>query len=97
MIVDFAPKTLADELNQNITCIIETVVGSVPLFRDFGIDQIDVDAPANMVQSQLTNKIISAIQEYEPRVVVDSVTYDINENGEVKPNVIYSIAEEAMT
>ncbi|GIP25477.1 hypothetical protein J23TS9_06070 [Paenibacillus sp. J23TS9] len=97
MIVNFAPKNLVEELDQNIKCITETIAGSVPLARSFGIDQADIDTPVNFVQSQMTNKIISAIQDFEPRVVVDSVTYDTDDAGKVKPYVKYSIAEEAMT
>jgi len=98
MIVNFAPNTIAEELDQNIKCIIETITGSVPLARSFGVDQTDVDAPVNFVQSQMANKIITAIQEQEPRVVVDSITFAIDEDtGSVKPNVKYSIKQEAMT
>ena len=93
MIVNFAPQTLKEELDQNIACIIETVAGTVPLDRSFGLDIADVDLPTNILQSQMTNKIISAIQDYEPRVKVDSVVFVTDDNGVVKPDVRYSLAE----
>lgn len=95
MIVNFAPKTMVEELEQNIACIIETVLGSAPLYRSFGLDWSDVDAPVNILQSRMTNRIISAIQDFEPRVTVDSVTYTFGDNGSLKPKVNFSIAGDA--
>lgn len=93
MIVNFSPQTLDEELAQNVTCILETVMGSVPLSRSFGLESTAIDLPINFLKSQLTNKIITALQELEPRVIVDSVAYESGEDGEVKPIVNYHPAE----
>lgn len=91
MIVNFAPQTLEEEVRQNIACIMETVAGSVPLDRSFGLDSTIVDLPMNIVQSQMTNRIIAAIQAYEPRIIVNEVRFQTMNDHAVKPLVKYSI------
>ncbi|OPA76734.1 hypothetical protein BVG16_16315 [Paenibacillus selenitireducens] len=93
MIVNFSPKSIDEEIHQNVVCIIETVAGSVPLNRSFGLDSTDTDLPVNILQAQMTNRIISALQDLEPRIVVEAVTYQPGEDGKVNPNVKYKIAE----
>lgn len=93
MIINFAPKTVLEEVDQNIKCILTTLAGTVPLDREFGLDSSSTDLPTPFLQSQMTNKIIAAIQDFEPRAVVDNVTYDIDVNGKVTPKVIFHLAE----
>lgn len=94
MKVDFAPATLEEELAQNIACIIETVVGTVPLARSFGLDSTFVDSTSPFVESQMTNQIISAVQEFEPRATVTEVIFAKGEDGQVKPMVKYKQTAE---
>lgn len=93
MIINFAPLTVLDEVDQNIKCILTTVAGTVPLERAFGLDSSSTDLPTPFLQSQMTNKIVAAIQDYEPRAVVDNVTYESDGHGKVTPKVIFHLAE----
>ena len=43
--INFAPATVADEIEQNVRMIISTPKGTVALDRDFGIDYDLVDQP----------------------------------------------------
>jgi phage baseplate assembly protein W len=91
MIVNFAPSTLEAEIEQNITCILETVAGTVPLDRSFGLDSFGMDTSSTFYESQMTNRIITAIQEAEPRVVVTGLTFERKDGNTVKPIVRYNI------
>lgn len=92
MNINFSPATLEEELIQNITCIMETVRGTLPLARAFGLDATCLDRTSPFAESQLSNQIISAVQVYEPRVTVTEVLFTKGEDGQVKPIVKYKQA-----
>ncbi|NEZ43723.1 GPW/gp25 family protein [Paenibacillus alvei] len=96
MKVNFAPRTVEEEIEQNISCIIDTVAGTVPLFREFGLDTVNVDMRIEFLESQMSNKILSAVQEFEPRVIVTEVVFSEIENGMTNPKVIYDILPEVL-
>lgn len=94
MKVNFHPVTREEEIEQNVKCIVDTVAGTVPLDRAFGLD-VPQDVPAPFLESQLSIRVIEAVQEYEPRVEVAGVTMESGEDGEVYPRVAYNLIEEA--
>lgn len=91
MIINFAPETIQEEVDQNIRCILETVMRTVPLARSIGLDSTGIDLPIMFYESQMTNKIITAIQEFEPRAVVSAVTYATGNDGMLKPDITYQL------
>ncbi|BFH12339.1 GPW/gp25 family protein [Paenibacillus melissococcoides] len=93
MKINFHPATRAEEIDQNVRCIVDTVAGTVPLDRAFGLD-VPQDVPAPFLESQLTMRVIEAVQEYEPRVEVTGVTVEPGEGGKVYPRVAYNLIEE---
>lgn len=96
MKVNFAPKSKEEEIEQNITCIIDTVAGNVPLFRAFGLDNANVDMHIEFLQAQMANRIIDAVQEFEPRANVTEVVFSEIEDGKTSPKVIYNILPEVV-
>ena len=89
--VDFAPKTELLEIIQNVKTIITTVMGSIPLDRDIGVDISVLDNPVPSV-ARLTSSIIDAVERYEPRVKVVKVVYKGDaEGGIVRPIVRVAI------
>ena len=93
--INFAPASEAEEILQNVRTIITTPKFSVPLDRYFGINCSVVDRPMPVAQAQLASDIITAIREYEPRVVVTGITYEATDDGNLKPKVQVSINEES--
>ena len=80
--------TGVDEILQNISTIIRTPKYSVPLDRNFGIDASMVDMPIEVAENLVTVKIIEAIQEFEPRAIVQKVSYTKDHlTGTLKPKV----------
>ena len=89
--LDFAPGLVAEEVLQNVRTIITTIKGSIPLDREFGIDGEVVDLPINVAKAKMTNEIFRAIRIYEPRAVIESISFDGELSGRLLPTVEVSI------
>lgn len=80
--------TGTDEILQNVSMILSTPKGSVPLDRNFGVDLSMLDMPIEMAQNLFTVQVIEAVQDYEPRATIQSVSYERNHlSGKLKPIV----------
>lgn len=92
--INFSPN-LAEEITQNVRTIINTVKGSVPFDKSFGLDSSSLDEPTLIAQARLTGMITTAIQTYEPRASVVQVLYESDDqNGILQPIVQIEIVEE---
>jgi phage baseplate assembly protein W len=76
-----------DELVQNISTIVGTGTGEVPLARDFGTPQGLVDQPQSVVGAQLQAAVIRSVRTYEPRVAVSKVSLVPNADGVLQATV----------
>jgi phage baseplate assembly protein W len=84
-----------DEIRQNVKVILTTPVGTVPFDRKFGVDLSLLDKPINITKTLLTVEYIKKIQQYEPRVRVESVSFTHNAtNGEFYPKVVLSVVSD---
>lgn len=96
--VNFSPESETEEILQNVRTILATSVGSVPLERDFGLNWEHLDKPYPVARSLMTAAIVEAIETYEPRVSVDSVSFDNDAedamDGLLRPRVAISIKSE---
>lgn len=91
--IDFAPKSVVEEVLQNVRTIITTTKYSIPLDREFGIDGSVVDLPINVAMARLTNEIFRAIRRYETRAVIESITFRGEETGRLIPTLEVSVNE----
>ena len=64
-----------EEIYQNVRTIIATPKGSVVLDREFGVDQTFLDMPNRASMTRAIPDIVDAVEKYEPRVKVTSVTW----------------------
>lgn len=98
--VSFFPQTVAEEVVQNVRCILTTRKGTVPLHRDFGLSWEHIDKPLPVAKVLLHSEIIDAINEYEPRAKVESVEFDDDTaaamEGILRPRVIISLGEDGI-
>lgn len=93
-LIMFDPASVELEVIQNVRTIIGTAKGSVPLDRNFGLDQSVVDKPLPIARAMVSRDVVEAIRTYEPRAKVIRVTFnDITEaiDGKLKPIVRISI------
>ena len=91
--IDFAPKTVVEEVVQNVRTIITTIKYSIPMDREFGIDGSVVDLPVNVAKAKMTNEVFRAIKRYETRAVIESINFKGEETGRLIPIVEVSVNE----
>ena len=96
--VSFAPEGEVAEILQNVRTIILTRLGSVPLFRAFGMTWDHVDKPVHIARALIKAEIIEAVDRWEPRAKVQEVSFDdapedIRE-GLTRPKVVVTIGED---
>lgn len=80
---------------QNISVILRTGLQTAPLYRGFGLLGAIVDRPTPVAKPLLISAIKEAIETYEPRATVESVTFSENvaEPGRLVPTVEVTINE----
>lgn len=90
--IDFG-ATGVKEIIQNVSFILSTTKFSCPMDREFGWEP-DIDSPINLAKATNATRIIQAIHDYEPRAIVEEITFESNPlNGELKPIVRVMIDE----
>ena len=81
MDVTLFPQSTVEEIIQNVSILLTTVVGSVPLDRNLGLSATFLDDKAQRAMAKLTIFALETIQEYEPRVEVTEVDFAPNPDG----------------
>lgn len=81
---------------QNVSILIATPKGSIPLDRNFGLDMSFLDRPLMVARSMLVTSVRDALGEYEPRVNVTDVTFgdDVSSPDRLSPIVEVEIPDE---
>lgn len=81
---------------QTIRIILTTPKGTVPLYRDFGIDMSFLDMPIPGAEQRARIEIWEAIEKWEPRATVTDVTFDRSAagGGRLIPTVEVTITSE---
>ncbi|WP_121614799.1 hypothetical protein [Virgibacillus halodenitrificans] len=91
--VDFGANGL-NEVYQNLQSLYTTPEGTVPFDRGFGINTDFLDEPLPIAKGKIMMEYRQKTQEYEPRAIVDSVTFEANElSGYLTPKVVISIGD----
>lgn len=82
---------------QNIACLLRTPKGSVPLYRNYGLDQSFLDKPSVTAKPRMLVAIKDAIEEFEPRAKFVGVTFktDPSNPGRLVPQVEVDIVEQS--
>lgn len=85
--------TGVNEVLQNVSFILSTVVFSCPMDREFGWAP-DLDSSILVAKATNEARILRAIQENEPRATVEEIRFEGDAlNGNLKPIVRVSINE----
>lgn len=94
--INLFPANELEEIFQNVTTIVTTSINTIPLFRSFGVDQSYIDSPTPVMQARAVADITTAIETFEPRVIVESIGFEPSEliQGQVKPVITISVREE---
>lgn len=89
--VEFNIRGEMEEQEDIIRCLrnlIMTPAGTVPLDRDFGLDQSFLGYPIDVAQNLLAIEIIDKVARYEPRASVSEVELSGNAEGQIIAKVV---------
>lgn len=71
----FNDQETVSSVLQNIAVILSTPKGTVPQYRDFGLDNSFVDKPRPVAEVLMVAPVREAIQRWEPRAKVLDVSF----------------------
>jgi hypothetical protein len=83
-----------ESILQNISLLLQTWQGDVPLYREFGLPMQFVDRPMNAAAPVMIVEIREAIQRFEPRAELVSVRFKQDASGVLTPEVEVNIINE---
>lgn len=94
--IRFAEADTVNSVLQNIAVILSTPKGSVPQYREFGLDWSYLDRPMPIAKVLMLPEVKEAIERWEPRATfVDiSLTEDPLKPGTLFPAVVIEIKGE---
>ncbi len=74
---------------QNLYLLYTTRKGSIPMYREFGLDMSFVDRPINVAQTLMAAEVKQATEKFEPRARYTDITFeeDIKTPGRTIPIV----------
>ena len=81
---------------QNCHLFLSTRIGTIPMYREYGLDMDFVDRPANVVQSMMIPKVREGLAVFEPRAIFVNLTFeqDVNVPGRIIPILEVEINEQ---
>ncbi len=68
---------------QNIFTILNTPKGTVPGYREFGLQMDFLDKPVEVAETLLYARITEAIAMFEPRASVKSASFQCDKTGKI--------------
>ena len=69
---------------QNISAILGTARGTVPMYREFGIDASVLDKPMPVAETLIAADVRETVERFEPRAKVTDVRLEVNASGKIK-------------
>ena len=88
--LSFGQKSVESEVIQNIMVILNTPRGSVPGYREFGIDMAYMHNPASIAETQFAVAVNDALRRFEPRARLESISFD---NAELAKGIVLPVLE----
>lgn len=83
------------EILRNVAVILATPKGSVPMYREFGLDMSFLDKPANVARRMAILPVREAIQRWEPRATYKGMTLTMDPSNPGKLAFTVQIEIEA--
>lgn len=90
--IQFNEKDIVKAVLQNIAVILSTPMGSVPMYREFGLDWSFLDRPTPVAKVMMVAPVREAIERWEPRATVLDVSFSDSDDPS-KPGGLIPIVE----
>ncbi len=84
------PDDTVTSVLRNVALVLSTPMGSVPLYRDYGLDMSYLDLPTPIARARMISVLREAVEKWEPRAVVVGVSFqpvDPADPGRLNPIV----------
>lgn len=65
----------------NVALILATPKGTVPMYRDFGLDREFLDMPMPAAELRMIAPVREAVEQWEPRATVKDVRFTRSSDG----------------
>ena len=88
--LSLAPEDNVQEVIQSIFILLNTPLGSVPYYREFGIDGEYIHKPMHLAKTLYAAAVTDAIEQFIPGVQLQSVSFAGNANS---PSTLRPILE----
>lgn len=90
-----APQTREQEVLQNLYVLLNTVRGSVPFYREFGLDNSFKHKPIQAAQTLYASAVSDAVERFMPEIRVDNISFagDSDEPSTLSPILEVTIFE----
>jgi len=87
--INLREKTVLEEVLRNVAVILATPKGTVPMYRDFGLDMSFLDKPMNLAKNMAVIPVKEAIETWEPRAKYKDINlfFDVSNPGKLSFNV----------
>ena len=69
------PSSTAEEILQNVKCLLLTAKGTCWNYRDFGIDVELIDKPLPVAKNKFLSEVVRAVAKFEPRAKVKKIRW----------------------
>ncbi len=94
--IRFNEQETVNSVLQNIAVILSTQKGTIPLYRDFGLNMVFLDRPMPVAKVMMIAEVREAIERWEPRATVLEVSFeeDASSPGRLIPTVEVEINSE---
>lgn len=76
---------------QNISLILSTRRGTVPMYREFGLPMRFIDKPIPLYEAIFTEEATEALERFEPRARLISVSFEHNQAASGKSTAILEV------
>ncbi len=90
---DYLSQTVQEEIQRNLSLLYETVEGSCPGDRLFGLNPSFQDAPMNVAINLFALEVIEKTELYESRVEILDIQYTQSEDGDLVPEITIGIRD----
>ena len=80
--------TQQEDILRCLRSLIMTPAGTVPLDREFGIDNSILSQPIDVAGSLSAVEIVEKVARYEPRVSAQAVSLSADVNGQITAKVV---------
>lgn len=77
----FKEDDTAKSVIQNIALLLCTKKGTVPMYREFGIDMEFIDKPIDIAEAIAYKEVTEALERFEPRAKLKNLTFKLSKEG----------------